>query len=192
MAGYKQVSLLGPEQQGNYRDLQNAAKGAYSGVGNYYKGLLSDNPADFDAFAAPEMRQFNEQTIPDLAEQFAGMGSGNLSSSGFRNAAVSAGTDLSERLGALRAQLRQSGAQGLMGLGNQSLGQFNENIYEQPTPNALSSLAPLAGTALSAFGSPLLGAAGTGALNWISSKGQSNPYGNSNSLGGQTANNMRF
>jgi len=98
------------------------------------------------------MRQFNEQTIPGLAEQFAGMGSGGLSSSGFRNAAVNAGTDLSERLGALRAQLRQQGAQGLMGIGQQGLGQFNENIYQQGQPGLFDTLGQGLGSSLGGLG----------------------------------------
>lgn len=174
--GYKQLSLLGPEQQGNYQGLQNAAQGAYGKVGNYYSNLMSDNSADFNAFAAPEMRRFNEQIIPDLAEQFAGMGAGGLSSSGFQNAAVGAGTDLSERLGAIRAQLRSQGAQGLMQLGNQSLGKFNENIYEKPEQGFWSTAAPIAGAAAGSFLGPLGTAAGTAAGNWISNKGQSDPY----------------
>lgn len=177
MAGYKQLSLLGPEQQGNYQGLQNAAQGAYGSAANYYNGLMSDNSADFNAFAAPEQRRFNEQIIPDLAEQFAGMGAGGLSSSGFQNAAVGAGTDLSERLGAIRAQLRSQGAQGLMQLGNQSLGKFNENIYENPQQGFWSQAAPIAGAAAGSFLGPFGTAAGTAAGNWISSKGQSNPTG---------------
>lgn len=189
--GYKQQSLLGPEQQQVYGELQNSAQGAYGNTANYYNNLLSDDSADYNAFAAPQMRQFNEQIIPDLAEQFAGMGSGALSSSGFRNAAVSAGTDLSERLGAIRAQLRQQGAQGLQGLGNQALGQYNENIYEQPQPGFMQSAAPgLVTAGLTALGGPLLGAAGGAVTNWISNKGNSSPYGNSS--GSQASRNMRF
>ena len=150
---YRQLSTLGKEQQPAYQDLISAARGqggqgAFGQAQQYYSGLLGNNPADFNAMAAPEIRQFHEQTIPGLSEQFAGMGSGALSSSGFRNAAVNAGTDLSERLGAIRAQLRQQGAQGLMNIGQQGLGRFHENIYEPPTPGLLEGIAPFAGTAL--------------------------------------------
>ena len=139
---FQQKSLLGPEQQGLYSQLLGAAQGAGAGgafgqAGDYYRGLLSDNNSTFQSMAAPEMRRFNEEIVPGLAEQFAGMGSGALSSSGFRNAAVNAGTDLSERIGAIRAQLRQQGAAGLMGLGSQGLQQFNENIYRPGRPGFL-------------------------------------------------------
>lgn len=120
-AEYEQVSNLTPGQLRIQKERERASRGAFQDVGNYYRSNLSDNPADFQAFAAPELRQFNEQIIPGLAEQFAGMGAGALSSSGFRNAAVGAGTDLSERLGALRANLRQNSAQGLQGLATGAL-----------------------------------------------------------------------
>lgn len=165
---YRKLSTLGKEQQPLYSQLQAAnmgrgAGGSFGTAADYYRDLLGNNSEDFNAFAAPQLRQFREEIIPSLSEQFAGMGSGALSSSGFRNAAVNAGTDLSERLGAIRAQLRQQGAAGLMGLGQQGLGQFNENIYEAPTPGLLQSAAQGIGQAAGAFG---FGGVG----NWLSGK----------------------
>lgn len=147
---FQSQSVLGNEQQPLYQQLLAAnqgegAGGSFGESADYFRNLLSNDSEDFNAFANPELRRFNEQTIPGLSEQFAGMGSGGLSSSGFRNAAVSAGTDLSERLGAIRAQLRQQGAQGLANLGQQGLGQFKENIYRPATPGFLQSVAPIAG-----------------------------------------------
>lgn len=122
-------SVLNKEQQPILSESIKAVRGAPQTAANYYRGLLSDDSEDFNAFARPELRRFNEQIVPDLAEQFAGMGSGGLESSGFRNAAVSAGADLSERLGALRANLRQSGVQGLQNMTNTALGQYQENYF---------------------------------------------------------------
>src|ERR1051326_4068680 len=98
-----QQSTLTPQQQPVLTQLTNAAQGKASGgvfgdLANYYKDLYDPSGQAFSAFQAPEMRRFNEEIIPGISEQFAGMGSGGLSSSGFRNAAVNAGTDLSERL----------------------------------------------------------------------------------------------
>jgi len=106
---------------------------------------------------APEQRRFNEQIIPDLAEQFSGHG--GIGSSGFRNAAVNAGTDLSERLGAIRAQLRQQGAQGLSNIGGMGLQNFNENIHRPETFGLLGGIAEGGGKAagsLAANGIPKL------------------------------------
>ena len=166
---FEQKSMLGPEQQGLYKQLLAAgqgrgAGGAFGQAGDYYRDLLSNESEDFDAFAAPELRRFRQETIPGLAEQFAGMGAGNLSSSAFRNASINAGTDLSERLGAIRAQLRQQGAQGLMGIGQQGLQQTNENIFRPGTEGFLSQLAPILGQ----IGGNVAGMPLGGALtNWL-------------------------
>lgn len=186
-AKHKRVSTLMPNQQGIQEQLSNAAQGAGAGgafgqAADYYRNNLSDNPQDFQNFANPQMRQFNEEIIPGLSEQFAGMGAGGLSSSGFRNAAVNAGTDLSERLANLRAQLRQNSAQGLQNIGQQSLGNFSQDVQTQPGTEGLASqFAPAIGTAIGSFAGPLGSAAGSAignqASNWISGKGKSDPYG---------------
>ena len=122
------------------------------------------------------MRQFREEIIPGLAEQFAGMGSGGLSSSGFRNATVHAGRDLSERLGRIRAELRNQAAGNLSNLGQFGLGQFNENIYREKQPGLLGSLGNLTGQAAGALGGPAVSALGGAFGNWIGKK--LGPYGN--------------
>lgn len=164
----QKISQLRPGQEGLYNQLIQAnqgrgAGGSFGDSADYYRDLLSNDNDTFNQMQAPELRRFREQTIPDLSEQFAGMGSGGLSSSGFRNAAVNAGSDLSERLGAIRAQLRQQGAQGLQSLGSQGLGQFDENIYRPRTPGFLENVAPIAGqAAATAFGGPAGAAIGGG------------------------------
>jgi hypothetical protein len=194
----KQISKLGPEQQGLYGQLQQAlqsqgAGGAFGSTADYYRDLLDPNSQNMQQMAAPEMRNFQENIIPGLSEQFAGMGSGGLSSSGFRNAAVNAGTDLSERLGALRAQLRQQGAQGLSQLGQFGLGQFNENQYFPSSSGLLGALAPAAGMALGSFLGPAGMAAGGALGNYFAGGGSqpqtqqpggfgsTSPYGNQSS-----------
>lgn len=154
---HERISTLLPEQQKLFDQLQGAgmgqgAGGAFGDSADYYRNLLSDNPADMQAFAAPEMRRFNEEIIPGLSEQFAGMGSGGLSSSGFRNAAVNAGTDLSERLGAMRAQLRSQGAQGLQGIGQAGLGNYSQDVMTQAgSPGFLAQAAPSIGKAATSY-----------------------------------------
>jgi hypothetical protein len=179
---HKRVSTLTKQQQPLADQLVNAglspgAGGAFGTAADYYRNLMSDNPADFDSFAAPEQRRFNEQIIPDLAEQFAGMGSGALSSSGFRNAAVNAGTDLSERLGAIRANLRQAGAQGLSNIGQAGLQNFSQDVMTQPGTQGV--LSPALGALGTAFLGPAGGAVGSLAGNWLSNsiKGSTSPYG---------------
>ena len=90
----------------------------------------------------------------------------------------------SERLGAIRAQLRQQGAQGLQNLGQQALGSYSENIHQPASGGFLEAAAPLLGSALGSFAGPLGTAAG-GAFGGMlgsafgggSSKGQASPWG---------------
>ena len=175
--GYKELSTIGKDQMPLKSQLVNAgqrqgAGGAFGDAADYYRSLLSDNNDTFNSLANPEMRRFNEQIIPELGEQFAGMGFGGsgLSGSGFRNAAVNAGTDLSERLGAIRANLRQQGAAGLAGIGQQGLQSFHQNVYNPGTPGLLEGLAPLAGSALGVLGAPAGAAAGGALSNFIGGK----------------------
>lgn len=181
------VSNLRPEQEAGFQQLQNASQGpgaggAFGNAADYYRNNLSDNPADFDAFAAPALRQYNQDIIPGISEHFAGMGSGGLSSSGFRNAQVQGATDLSERLGALRANLRHSSAQGLQNIGQSALGNFSQNIVTQPgSEGFLSSIAPAAGTALGAFAGPAGAAAGNTAGNWLKNSFGGNKVGSNSS-----------
>lgn len=198
---HKRVSTLRPEQEPLYRQLTNAgmrpgAGGAFGAAADYYRNLLSDDSADFNAFSAPELRRYNQDIVPGLSEQFAGMGSGGLSSSGFRNAQIQGATDLSERLGAIRAQLRQHGAQGLQGIGQFGLGNYSQDVMTQPgSEGFLSQLAPAIGTAAGAFfGGPAGAAIGGGLGSWLSGPGgnkvgmNSSPYGGSPNASAQIGN----
>lgn len=190
---FEQRSTLNPQQQNLFSQLIKAtqsqgAGGAFGDAADYYRGLLGNDSEDMDAFAAPELRRFNQETIPGLAEQFAGMGSGGLSSSGFRNAAVNAGSDLTERLAAMRASLRQNAASGLQQLGQQGLQNVSQNVYRPRQPGFLESAAPAFGTAVgTAIGGPIGGAIGGGlgqlGSSFLGKFGQSSPYGNAPTQG---------
>lgn len=188
------VSTLRPEQEPLYRQAINAglipgAGGAFGTSADYYRNLLSDDSVDYDAFSAPLLRQYNQEIVPSLSEQFAGMGAGGLSSSGFRNAQMQGATDLAERLGALRSQLRQQGAQGLASIGQLGLQNYSQNMMTRPgTEGFLSSVAPaIGGTLGSAIGGPIGGFIGSGfgniGSNWFGGTGSkvganTSPYGN--------------
>jgi len=183
------VSLLRPEQEGLYNQLINSNKGrgaggAFGTAADYYRDLLSNDSEDYDAFSAPMLRQYNQDIVPGLSEQFAGMGAGGLSSSGFRNAQIQGATDLSERLGAIRAQLRQNAAQGLQNIGQQGLQSYSQNMVTEPGTQGM--LAPALGAVGTALGGPVLGAVGStfgnAAKNWFGGQGNkvganTNPYG---------------
>lgn len=196
----KNVSSLQKQQKPIFNQLTNAAQqgegGAFGKASDYYSGLLSDENQDYNDFSAPALRQYQEDIVPGLSEQFAGMGAGGLSSSGFRNAQIQGATDLSERLGSLRAQLRQQGAQGLQNIGQLGLGDYSQpTTTQQGTQGFLSQIAPAAGSAIGAaigsYGGPAGIAAGATAGNsfgnWIGGNNSGNNVG-ANTSGYQSNN----
>lgn len=83
--------------------------------GQEWLNSLFNDPEFFKSFEAPLMRQFEEETIPGLANRFAGMGSGgSLGSTAFRNQLGREGSTLHEKIASLRGGLQQQGVnQGL-------------------------------------------------------------------------------
>jgi len=162
----EQVSDLTSEQQNLFKQMQAAlqgegAEGAFGNVADYYRGLLGGDSETQQQMEAPLMRQFNEDIMPGISEQFAGMGSGGLSSSGFMNQAGRASTDLGERLGAIRAQLRQQGVQGLQGLASQGMNPIQESVIRPREQGLLGGLAEGAGQGLGmAAGYGMMGGGG--------------------------------
>lgn len=94
--------------------------GAYSGAQNYLSQILSGDPNAMAEFEAPYRNEFEQKTIPGIAERFAGMNpmGGGLSSSGFGQALGGAGAQLHSQLAGLHGALRQ-------GASGQAMGQFN-------------------------------------------------------------------
>lgn len=130
-------STLSPQQKqfqkGIYKDLgpQGKLGEGYSGALDLLKKYINPDSAMYQTLAEPHMRRFNEQTVPGLAERFAGMGAlgGGLSSSGFGQALGAAGAGLQENLAALQAELQQKAVSGLLGQYNQQ-SQLGQNTPE--------------------------------------------------------------
>jgi hypothetical protein len=89
----------------------------YQGALGLQQQLMDPSSEAVQQFAEPYMRQFEQQTVPGLAERFAGLGAmgGGLSSSGVGQALGAAGGNLQAQLAALKAGLGQQAAQQLMG-----------------------------------------------------------------------------
>lgn len=140
---------------------------------------------------APQLRQYREQILPEIAQQYAS--AGGLSSSSFANAATNSAADLQERLNAQQLQMQQGAlsqalgyaeAPGMMNLNvmNQALSRApNQYTYIPPQPKGgmLRALLPALGSAGGAFagsyvGQPAAGAAAGGAFG--NTMSQSNPY----------------
>lgn len=151
----EKLDTLNPGQQ-NFQDmilkLFSGQGGQMGGGLGYLQELLSGSPESTAAFEAPLKREFNEQTVPGLAERFSGAGAGAQKSSAFGQALSSAGAGLSENLGALRGGMRMQGLQQLMSLLVPAMQQsFDYNEKQQRSPWS---------DILGGFGSGIAGEAG--------------------------------
>lgn len=156
-------SSFSENQQGGINDVLNTVKGmkgnaditqnqGYQNGQNWLNDLFNDQNF-FQNFEAPMQRQFQEQTIPDLANRFGSMGSGgSLGSTGFRNQANREAGNLQSNIAALRGGMQQQGAnqglqyaqqpfQNMMALYNQALGQPVNNQYQPPNAGPFGALA---------------------------------------------------
>ena len=116
----QKVPTMDKTQQALYKQMAQMLQG---GLGQgmqqgiqHQMNLMNPNSEAVNQFVQPYMDQFNQQTVPGLAERFAGMGAmgGGLSSSGFGQSLSSAGSALQNQLAALKAGLGQQAAQSLM------------------------------------------------------------------------------
>lgn len=142
----QQMPLFSPEQQA-FMDmlLQGTKPGVQSGM-EYLSQLLSGDEKEMDIFEAPLRRQYEEQTIPSLAERFASLDAQD--SSAFGQALGQAGAGLTENLAALRQGLKMQALQQLQGLFTPGLGQRQENILRPGTSGFLGGVAQGAGQGL--------------------------------------------
>lgn len=129
---FKRESKLSPKQQEIWDLYQQAAASGFEDAANYYKSILADDPELYQQLFAPEIQRYQRETIPQLAEQFAGLGSGGINSSGFQQAATGAGADLAERLAGMRANLKGQAASGMAGMAQGLLTPTDNLYYQQP------------------------------------------------------------
>jgi len=142
--GFEQTPTMNPQQQQLLQQLLGGLGGATGAGMGFLQNLLS---GDTSKFEAPLMRQFNEQTIPHLAEQFSGANA--QGSSAFGQALGSAGAGLAQDLGALRGGLQMQGLGQLSNFLNQGLGAKSfESIYRPGTSGFMGGLAPALGQGL--------------------------------------------
>ena len=157
--GIEQASKFSPQQQQMFEQLMPLLQGAQGEGMEWLQQILSGDEDAFAKFEAPMKRQFEQETMPGIAERFAGAGShGSLSSSGLNQSMGQAGRELSESLAGLRGGLQQnamSQLQGLMGQGYQST---FENMYRQPTTGLVGGMMQGAGQGFGKMAGAYLGA----------------------------------
>ncbi len=148
-----------PQQMQFLNQLLGSLGGGQDGQGgnflDYYSNLLGGDQGqgDFENFAEPFRQQFQNETIPMLAERFAGAGGGmggGLSSSGFGQSLNSAGSNFNAQLAQLFAGLRQSAAGQMSGLAGLGLGAQPYAFQQKPASPGL--LATGLGSFMQGFG----------------------------------------
>jgi hypothetical protein len=153
----QQQSTQNPQQQAMQSQLMQLLAPLLGQGGDYLSGLFDMSSEGQDAFAAPFMRQFEEQTIPGIAERFTAMD--GQRSGAFGQQLGQAGAGLQENLASLQGQLSQSGLNSLMQLLQQSMSPSLENIYK---PGSSGLLGGLLGGVGQAAGTGLGGSMGRG------------------------------
>jgi hypothetical protein len=120
----KKVETMSPEQK-QFMSQILAQLSGQGGLGQGYgqalgilQQFLSPESDTFKNFEQPHLQEFQNKTLPGIAERFAGAGGGMggaLSSSGFGQALGSAGSDLQTNLAAMKSQLQQGALQNILG-----------------------------------------------------------------------------
>lgn len=147
---YEKMDVLSPEQQNLLNDILGSLGGGQLGqaYGQGLSGLqemLDPSSAAYQRFEAPYLQQFEQQTVPGLAERFAGAGAqgGALSSSGFGQALSSAGANLQTELAGMKAGLQQQAIRDILGQYNKMAGVglgTSAFGYKQPQQGFLQQL----------------------------------------------------
>ena len=116
--------------QGNIQQNQGYQQGQ-----EWLNNLFGNNPDFWNQFEAPIQRNYEENTIPDLANRFASMGSGgSLGSTGFRNQATREAGNLNTNLAALRGGMQQQGVGQQLGYAQQPVSNWQQLLGQALTP----------------------------------------------------------
>lgn len=116
--GVEQYSTVTPDQQSILQLLQQLG---VQGLQNPYEG--------FEPIAQQARNQFNQQTVPSIAERFASMGDNALSSPTFASQLGQAGAGLESELAAMKAGYGQQNLQQILQLLQLGLSPQSENVY---------------------------------------------------------------
>ncbi len=120
----KKVSNFDKGQQkffDQYKQQAMQSQGGMENVMGLLQSMLDPNSGFFQNFENQQMNQFNEQTIPNLAERFAGANAmgGGLMSSGFGQALSGAASGLQSNLAAGKSSMIMNALQQLLEQYNQ-------------------------------------------------------------------------
>lgn len=137
----QKFETMSPEQKGLFGEQTGALQGGYGQAMDVLRQFLDPSSQAYQSFADPYMREFEQQTIPGLAERFAGAGAqgGALSSSGFGQALSSAGSNLQSNLVSMKTGLMRQSAGDIFGEYNRALGQQPFGYTQNPGKQGMAA-----------------------------------------------------
>lgn len=144
--GYEAYSTLNPQQSQLMQLITQIITGQGGAMGGplaMLQKMFSNDPEAMKDFEAPYKRQFEEQTIPDIAERFSGQGAQR--SSAFGQALSSAGAGLQENLAYLKAGRQDQSMQQLFQMIQGLLGTQTTGVVEKQKPWWQQALTGLVG-----------------------------------------------
>lgn len=151
-----QLSNYNPQQQqffDNFLQHLMGMQGEGGGVGkatNILNQYLDPQSDIYKNFEAPYRQEYEQQTIPMLAERFAGAGAqgGALSSSGFGQALGAAGANLQTNLAQMKSNMQRQSIGDILGLYQNMSGQaLNARPFDYQFKPGSQGLVPSALTA---------------------------------------------
>ncbi len=153
--GYRQVPNQLPEQTSGLQQLlamlQGSGAEGFEQAIQHLMGILSGSDESFASIEAPILRQFQEQTLPQLQERITSQFGGGASS-GQAQILGRAGATLQENLAAQRGEMRQQSVQALIDtyLRGQSIAQSAQPFgYQQEGTGFFGRLGKATGGAAS-------------------------------------------
>ena len=120
---FNKLDTMNPQQKQMFQQLYDMISGGgQMGQGSqaamqHQQQMLDPSSEAYKKMAQPYMNEFEQQTVPGLAERFAGMGGGlggGTSSSGFGQALSSAGSNLQQNLAGMKTGMQSQAANSIM------------------------------------------------------------------------------
>ena len=185
---HSQVPTKTPQQMGllnqNIKQAKQLGSGGYNDAMGLLQQYLDPNSDVYSNFEKPYTQQFEQQTLPGIAERFAGANAmgGGLMNSGFGQSLGAAGANLQTQLAQMKQQYQRQSINDLLGQYNQltktglDTNTF-ENVYQPAQEGWGTNLLKTGATALgSALGGPLGGALSSGFSGLFGNNNQSQPF----------------
>lgn len=137
-SGEKNVSRFTPQQEASLDQLLGGASQQLPQIFSLLQGLISQSPESMKQFEAPFLRQFQQETLPTIAERFTGMNA--QKSSAFGQQLGQAGASLQENLASQRGNLQFKALDTLQNLLGSGLRDRFDTVALEAQPGALQSV----------------------------------------------------